>query len=190
MATYKAHSYLKGTTLRPGSQVDAEEATLTLSIPDGKAVVAADIWQFGYIGEDVRVLSVEIDNSASLAASGITINLGTDAAATAFLSGASFGNGGVTVLEAIDGATAGSSANNFAVTPYVVQTSRKILQAVVGGTIGTPTTSGTRSINLRVRFQYAYPETYVSGVSNVTYPLAGTKSTLDAIRFDYNGAAP
>lgn len=190
MATYKAHSYVKGTTLRPSNQVEPEEGTFTLTIPDGKAVAQNDVWQFGYLGENVRVLSFEIDNSASLAASGITIDLGNGTTGDCFLDGVSFGNAGVTVVERIDGATADTSANNFADAPYVVLTTKTPIVATVVGSPSSATTSGIRTINLRLRYQYAYPESYLTGVSDVTYPLAGSKVTSDAIKLDYNGAAP
>lgn len=190
MATYKSFSYVKGSTLRVSDQVEPEEGTFTVSIPDGKGLASGDVLQFGYLGENVRVLEVELDNSASLASSGLTIDVGNGTTGDCFIDGVSFGNGAVTVISRKDGATADTSANNFADAPYVVLTTRSALVGTIASAVTGATTSGTRNITLRVKYQYAYPETYVSGVSNVTYPLAGTQVTSDAIKLDYNGAAP
>lgn len=187
MATYKSRSYTLNTTLRADEQLGAQEATLSLSIPDGKGLAQNDILYFGYLGENTRILSFEIDNSASLASSGLVLDLGNGTTGDCLLDGVSFGNGAITVVQRVDGATADTSANNFADVPYVVLTSRTAIVATVAGAVTGATTSGVRTINLRIRYQYAYPETYVSGVSDQSYPLAGSKTTSEAIKMDYNG---
>lgn len=187
MATFKSHAYVKGTTLRADGQDEPQEATFTLTIPDGKGLAQNDILQFGYLGENLRVLSVQMDNSASLASSGLTVDIGDNTTGDCFFDGTSFGNAGVTVIEAIDGATAATNANNFADTPYVIRTARSSIVGTIASAVTGATTSGIRTINLRVRYQYAYPESYVSGVSTSAYPMSGSKTTSDAIKFDYNG---
>lgn len=187
MATYKSKAFNQKTTWRPNSQIEPEEVTFTVTIPDGKGLAASDILQFGYVGENIRVLSVELDCSGSLAASGLTVDVGDNTTGDCFLDGVSFGNGAASVLVRTDGATADTSANNFADTPYVIRTAKSYLVATIASAVTGATTSGIRTINLRVRGQYAYPESYVSGVSDVTYPLAGAKVTSLAQRFDYNG---
>lgn len=190
MATFKSPSYVKGTTLRAQGQVEPQEATFTVTIPDGKGVAQNDVLQFGWLGEDTRILSVELDNSASLATSGITIDIGNGTTGDCLIDGVSFGNGGVTVLQRVDGATADTSANNFADVPYVVLTTRTALVGTIASAVTGATTSGIRTINLRVRYQYAYAESYLSGVSSSSYPLSGSKTYSDAIKMDYNGNAP
>jgi hypothetical protein len=187
MATFKSHAYVKGTTLRADGQVEPQEATFTITIPDGKGLAQNDILQFGYLGENLRVLEIELDNSASLASSGLTVDIGDNTTGDCFLDGVSFGNGAVTVLKRADGLTADTSANNFADTPYVIRTARSSIVGTIASAVTGATTSGIRTINLRVKYQYPYAESYVSGVSTSAYPLSGSKTVSDAIKFDYNG---
>lgn len=189
MSTYKSAAFNKGGRVRPESATNAEETTVSYTYPNGTAVVSGDIIKMANLGENVRVLSIELDVDGSLATSGLTTSVGYTGAATAFVNASSaIGNGAASILARIDGeATANDS---FATTPYSVGTSVRELIVTFGGTIVSAVSNTDRVITLRVKHQYAYPDNYVSGVSSPSYPLSGSKSTSNAIVLDYNGNAP
>lgn len=192
MATYKSTFFQQSARLRPSNAHQPEEATMSIVIPSGTALASGDILKFGNLGENVRVLEVEWDVSSSLATSGLEMKVGTSEDDDCFYASSTTGagNGAATIRKLVNGEEADTSADNFAETPFVVQTSVVDLRITIGGTIVSAVSNTDRTITLRVRYQYAYPDTYVSGVSNSTYPVSGSKSTSNAITLDYNGSAP
>lgn len=189
MATYNTSTYLKGARLRPADQFAPEEATFSYTYPDGKAVVSGDIINLGYLGENVQILEVEANVDTSLAASGVTLDVGTSATADCFIDGASFGNGAGTAYKVIDGLIADTSASAFADGHVVPSTSVLGLKATLAGTIGTAVTSGARTISVRFKFQRAYPEQIAIGAPN-TYPGSGSITYGTPVTLTYNGNAP
>lgn len=107
MAIKKTRTYLGNARLRPEGQNDCESLTTSYTYQVGEPVVSGDVIKFTKLGENVQVLSVEIDNDSSLAASGITLKVGTDAVDNCFIDGFSFGNGASTARAVVDGLTAG-----------------------------------------------------------------------------------
>lgn len=188
MATYNSGVYLRGTRLRPGDQCECAETTISYTYPIGTAVVSGDIIKFAHIGENVQILEVEIDNNTSLAASGVTVDVGTSAVADCFIDGNSFGNAGATAISVTDGEA--TTADHFADGHVLPSTTVVDLQATLAGSIGTAVTDTARTITIRVKYQYAYPEQYISGVSDATYPFAGNITYAPAEVETYNDNAP
>ena len=190
MATKKTRTYLGNARLRPTGQNDCESITLSYTYQIGEPVVSGDIIKFAKLGENVQVLSVEIDNDTSLAASGVTVDVGTSAVTDCFIDGFSFGNGAATARTVVDGLTADTDADAFAGGHVLPSATVVDLQATLAGTIGTAVTATKRTITCRVKYQYAYPDTTLIGVSDPTYPFAGSKVTGVPVVEDYNGNAP
>ncbi len=189
MATYKTSVYLKGAPLRPDGQNDSVECTMSYTYPSGTAVVSGDIIKMARLGENVQVLRVEVDCNSSLAASGVTLDAGTGTTPDCFIDGFSFGNGAADARTVVDGLTAGTAADDFADGHVVASATKEDLQITLAGTIGTAVTNTARTITMRVKYQYAYPDDLVTGVSDPSYPFAGTLVTSPAYVEDYNGLA-
>jgi len=199
MATFNAATYLKGIKLRPSAQYGPEEATFSITVPgslesganaDGTAgpvvtLASGDVFNFGKLGPNVRVLSVEFDTSP-IAATSALVSVGTSASATNFISG-----GTTTAAIPLLVATQGDTDNGFSAI-FAPSTSTLDLKATLGTVTGVQTTTGTldRTLNLRVKYQYAYPNLTTVGVTNSTYPLAGAIKYNAAINQTYNGNAP
>jgi hypothetical protein len=190
MATKKTRTYLGNARLRPDGQNDCESITVSYTYQVGEPVVSGDVIKFCKIGENVQVLSVEIDNDSSLAASGTTVDVGTDSVADCFIDGFSFGNGAATARTVVDGLTADTAADAFADGHVLPSTSVRDIQATIGGSIGTAVTNTARTITCRIKYQYAYPNSTLLGVSDPRYPFSGSKVTGAPVIEDYNGNAP
>ncbi len=190
MATLKTRTYLGNARLRPSGQNDCEECTLSYTYPVGKAAVNGDVIKFAKLGENVQVLAVEVDVDGSLGASGVTLDVGTDSVTDCFIDGLSFGNGAATARTVVDGLTANTAADAFADGHVLPSTSVRDLQAVFNGAITSAVTNTARTITCRVKYQYAYPNTTLIGVSATNYPFSGSKVTGEPIVDDYNGNAP
>lgn len=201
MATFNASTYLKGTKLRPSNQFDPEESTFSITIPgstesgatyDSSGNVVAgpvitlatgDVFNFGRLGGNVNVLSVEFDIQNPLTSANAPVTVGTNASAGNFIS-QTYASG-LKVYTATNGGTPAFAA------VFVPSASDLILKATLGTLTGTQTTEGTldRTLVLRVKYQYAYPERVASGAPN-TYPGSGSIRYSAPISQTFNGNAP
>lgn len=209
MATqYKSSSFIKNSRLRPVDQYSPEEATFSIYLPSGTTLANGDTLAFGILGENVIVTQFElimpaIDTNASATLAG---RLGTVTYAGAGASQTWTGSqdavfiAAATVLQTnttgaknfarVDGeATANDS---FAVTPYVARTDQRILVLnISAGAATNNLASNAGTVTLNVKYQYAYADTWQSGVTGVSSSaLLGTAVTEQAITYQYNSNAP
>jgi hypothetical protein len=205
---YKSSAVLKNSRARPDSQYEAEEATFSITLPSGTALAIGDTLAFGILGENVAVtqFSLEmpaIDTNATATLAG---RLGTVTYAGAgntqtwtgsqdavFIAAATVLQTNTTGLKnfaRLDGE--GTAIDSFAVTPYIVQTDQRIIVLTVSAVAATNNLlNGAQTVNLLVKYQYAYPDTFVTGVTGVTPAnLLGTKATSPAVIYTYNNQAP
>ena len=193
MATYKSPAYRKNAVYRPTSQVDPEEATFTISFPAGTNPVNGDVLKFCRLGENVRICQFQLeldqfDSNATAALAGKLGITGSDASLIAAATVLQTNTSGAKNFARVDGeATANDS---FAVTPFPVSTSVTDVLLTISANAGTAFTTGIRNITLKIKYQYAYPDTYVTGVSATNYPFSGSKNTELSATYDYNGNAP
>lgn len=190
MATFNSGVYLKNAVYRPTSVGDDLEIVSSITIPAGTPLAAADVLNFCKIGENVRVQDFVLECDDLDTGAAITFNLGNTNSATAFLSADAVGQAGGERIRRSSDATAG---NQFATTPYAVQSSiQSIFATVVAGPAGNPNTD--RTISLKLNLFYTLPETELIGLTNVgTGPgqsLQGTKVFAPSVVYTYNGAAP
>lgn len=191
--TYKSSAYRKNAVYRPTSQVGPEEAVFTITIPDGVGLASGDVLKFARLGENVHVMQFELscdqfDSNATAALAGKLGVTSSDACLLASGTVIQTNTTGKKNLARVDGeATANDS---FAVTPYPVQSTVQDLILTLTANPGTSYTTGNRNITLRVKYQNAYQDGWVSGVSATNYPFSGSKNTESAVVFDYNGNAP
>lgn len=206
---YKSSAFLKNSRARPDSQYEAEEATFSITLPKNTVLANGDTLAFGILGENVAVTQFSLDMPAidTNAAATLAGRFGTVTYAGAGASQTWTGSqdavfiAAATVLQnnttgaknfaRVDGeATANDS---FAVTPYVVQTDQRILVLnISAGAATNNLTTAAQTVNLLVKYQYAYPDTYVNGVTGVSSSnLLGTKTTDQAVVYLYGpGATP
>jgi len=187
MATILAPSYRKGTVLRPADQTQPNEADFTLYFPNGTAAYSGgDIVKMIRIGEGVTVLAVELDVNGSLATSGLTLDVGTDLVADCFIDGATIGNAAGGIVTVIGGLPTTSGFADGYIAP-----SNAVRDITVSflGTLTGPVTNTVRSLTMRIKYGYQLPETIVTGVTDQTYPFAGSKIVSPASTFNYNGQA-
>lgn len=193
MATYKSSSYTKNAVYRPSSQTQPEEATFSITIPAGTALASGDVLKFGRLGENVRIntFQLEMDQFDSNGTAALAGKLGITSSDACLIAAATVlqtNTTGKKNFARLDGeATANDS---FAVTPFPVQTTVQDLILTLSANAGTAYTTGDRTVTLKIKYQYAYPDTYVVGVSATNYPFSGSKSTAVAATYDYNGNAP
>lgn len=190
MATFNSGVYLKNAVYRPTSVGDALEIVSTITIPAGTPIAATDRLNFCKIGENVRVEDFVLEVDDLDTGTTITLNLGNDNSATAFLSADTVGQAGGERIRRSTDATAG---NQFATTPYAVQsTVQNIFGTVVAAPTGNPNTQ--RSISLKMKLFYTLPETELMGLTNVGngpgQSLWGTKVFEPSTIYTYNGIAP
>lgn len=194
MATYNSLVYNQNANYRPDEQNGAEELTVTVSIPDGTALASGDIIKFCKIGENVEITSFELnmdefDHNASAALTGKLGITASDACLLAASTALQTNTTGAKTVSAVGGDKA--SSGGFAVNPFPVQTSAQTVLLTLDHSAGTAHTTGTRNVTLRIKYQYAYPGTYVTGVTGVSSSnLLGTKTTDVAVVDTYNGNAP
>lgn len=205
MAIYKSNAYIKGAHARPDSQVEAAESTFTVTIPAGVTLAADDLLYFGKLGEGVDVISVaaSYDSFDSNASAAFDTSLGVVPSSTAKTHTAvtdivayqafwpettltSVNNGGRFNIQKDAG---GGTGAVFNIAPYGVLTVPGDVVMVVGTAAATAVTT-ERSITVRLKYQYAYPGTLITGVSDSTYPWAGSIEYGTPIQYDYNGNAP
>lgn len=190
---YKTKTYLENARARPDGQNDAEELTMTYTFKDGVNPVSGDKIYFGKIGENVRLLgfSLDLDKFDSNASAALAGKLGTtdsDACLIAAATVLQTNTTGAKNFARLDGEA--TAIDSFAVTPYVVQTTPQDLILTFSANAGTAYTTGNRSISLTVRYQYAYPNQWVTGVSASNYPFSGSKVSEEPVVETYNGNAP
>lgn len=203
MAIFKSPTYVKGSRARPNSQVEAAEFTATVVIPAGTALVATtDVLYFGKLGENVDLISVDI-TSDSLDSTGTTTGtFGVVPASTAktyaAVSGvASFNcvlaatalNGAAGIVKNIQRFAGGGTGDVYAANPFPIQTVVSDLVMTIP-VVGTQVTTADRKITVRCKYQYAYPGSYASGVTDPRYPFAGSVINSAPIGYDYGGNAP
>lgn len=187
MSTFNSSVYLKNAVYRPTSVDDDLDIVASITVPNGTPISASDVFNFCRIGENVRVRDFVLEVDDLDTGSTITLNLGNTASATAFLSASTIGQAGGESIRRSTDATAG---NQFATTPYAVQTTIQTVKATVGtGPAGNPTTD--RTLTLRLALFYALPDTELIGLTNVTSTnLLGDKVFVAPTVYTYNGAAP
>lgn len=193
MATFKASTYNSSGTLRPIDQYGAAEAVMTISIPDGTALANGDILDFGHLGENVVITHYELDFDKfdSNGTAALKAKLGITASDACLLASTivQTNTTGAKNLSGSGGSQA--TSGDFAVNPFPVQTTVQSILATITQNAGTNYTTGTRKVTLRIKYQYAYADQFVSGVTGVSSTnLAGTKVTSDAVVYTYNGNAP
>lgn len=210
MAIYKSATYTKGSRARPDSQVEGAEFTATVIIPAGTPLVANDLLYFGKLGENVDLLIAEITADTLDSTGTTTGTLGVVPASTlktyAAVSGVTGAAGSgtanytsVMVATALNGAagipkniqkfSGGGTGDVFNINPYPILTVVGDLVMAIP-VIGTQVTTADRKITVRAKYQYAYPGRYPTGVSDPTYPFAGSVVYGNPIGYDYNGNAP
>lgn len=205
---YKSSAVLKNSRARPDSQYEAEEATFSITLPQGTVLGVGDTLAFGILGENLNVQQFSLDfpaidtnATATLAGRfGIVQYAGAGNAQTWTGSNDAVFIAAATVLQTntsgaknfarLDGEN--TAADSFAVTPYPVQTSQQILVVTISAAAATNNlANGAQTVNLSVKYQYAYPDTYVSGVTGVSPTnLKGTPVSSQAVVYQYNNQAP
>lgn len=209
---YKSSAVLKNSRARPDSQYEAEEATFTVSLPAGynAASASGDTYAFCILGENVTINRYNIrfpvlDTNATAAFAGklgIVAYAGAGASQTwtgtndaALLASGTVvqtNTTGAKDLSSLDGDVA--TGGGFNTKPFPVQTSQQIVVFNVTANASTngASATATNDITLTIAYQYAYPDTFVSGVTGVSSSnLLGTKSTSQAVVYLYGpGASP
>lgn len=182
-------TYQKGTVLRNANQTEPASATFTLFLPSGTPVVGGgNVVKVVRLGEDHTVLSVALEVTSSLAASGLTFDVGTDLVPDCFIDGGAIGNGSGGMIQLIGGNPATNAG--FADGYVAPSTAVRDLQFTIIGTATTPVTVGDRYINLTVSYIRNLPNAIITGVTNPLYPFSGSLIRSAATEFDYNGLAP
>jgi len=192
--TYKTNVYLENANYRPDSQNESEELTATIQFPDGVQPASGDIIKLCKIGENVEITEFELvmdqfDSNGTAALAGKLGITASDACLLASGTVLQTNTTGAKTLAAVGGDVA--TSGGFAVKPFPVQTSVQDVLLTFTASAGTAFTTGNRKITVRVKYQYAYPDQFVSGVTGVSASnLLGTKSTSQAVVYTYNGNAP
>lgn len=191
--TYKSNVYLENANYRPAGQNEAEELTVTVLIPAGTALANGDIIKFAKIGDGVEITSYELvmdqfDSNATAALKGKLGITGSDACLLAS-SIIQTNTTGAKTTAGVSGDVA--SSGGFAVNPFPVPTSASDVLLTITQNAGTNYTTGDRKVTFRFKYQYAYPNQYVTGVTGVSSSnLLGTKVTGTAVTYTYNDQAP
>jgi hypothetical protein len=199
MAVYKTKTYLDNARARPDGQNDAEELTMTYTFPAGVNPVSGDTILFGKIGENIVITQFQLtlDQFDSNATAALAGRLGTTASDACLIAAATVlqtNTTGKKNFARVDGEA--TAIDSFAVTPYVPQTTVQDLILTFSANAGTAFTTGNRNISLRIKYQYAYTNQFVTGVSDPRYPFdtaAGANTTLvfsPPVVETYNGNAP
>lgn len=208
MAIFKSDVYQKNIRLRPDSQVEPAEATITITVPAGTALAAQDLFYFCKVGENIDVTSVDFtadptDDNANATTAGSLGFVAYNVAKTyaAVVTGAADGYAsiwpttteiagnsgtGINIQKHAGGGTAGAFNTN----PFPVNS---VVTDMVFALVTAPATAITdtdRRFTVRVKYQYAYPSRVISGVTDSEYPLDGTISYSQPQTYDYNGNAP
>lgn len=201
MAIYKSNGYIKNARLRPDSQVEPAEASFTVTVPAGTGVADNDLFYFCKIGEGVDIISVDmtVDPLDSNPTAAVRGSLGVVPATTAktitaveTLTGQYDSifdnvilNVNAGVAKNIQRFAGGGTGDIFNVNPYPIKTAVGDLVLSLDASPNTPITAGQKNITVRVKYQYAYPGRLIVGVSDSTYPWAGSITYGDPIQYTY-----
>lgn len=187
MSIFNSSVYLKNAVYRPTSVDDDLEIVASITIPNGTGLATNDILNFCWVGENVNVLDFAMEVPDLDTATAIVWDLGNTSDPNCFLSGSTVGRSSGEVYRRSTDATAG---NQFAVTPYVVQTTKQaVFATITTGPTGSP--AADRSIVLKLNLFYALPDTELIGLTNVTSTnLLGDKVYVAPTVYTYNGEAP
>lgn len=193
--TIPSSTYLKNAVYRPTSQTEAEQVTVTVTVPAGVTVGVGDILKFCRLGDSVRVNQFQLvpdvfDSNATAACAGKLGITASDACLLATGTVVNTNAGVAKVFAKFDGEA--TAIDSFAVTPFPVQTS--IQELIFTFTAAATTAVLTdRKMTLTFDFQYAYPDTYISGLTGITNAAPsglGTYATSNALNYTYNNQAP
>lgn len=202
MAIYTSSVYLKGAKARPIDQVSPAEETITITIPTGTSLGVNDLLYFARIGENVDVFQADVtcDPMDSNAAATLAGSLGAVPSTTAKTQAAVTGVTGynsiftATTLAANSGVgkniqrfAGGGTGDIFNINPYPIRTVGSDLVMVVSAAAATAITNTDRKITVRFKYQYAYPDSLIVGVSDPRYPFAGNIVNGQPIIYTYNG---
>lgn len=205
MAIYQSSVYSKGAPARPPSQVATAEITSTITIPNGTALAVNDLLYFGKIGENVDVTLVDVtcdpfdSNVAATLAGSLGAVPSTTAKTQAAVAGVTGYNSVFTATTLAQNSGVGKNIQRFAgggtgdvfnINPYPIRTVKSDLVMVISAAAATAITNTDRKITVRYKFQYAYPDQLITGVSDSTYPFAGSITYGQPITYNYNGNAP
>lgn len=203
---YESDVYRKNARLRPDSQVGASEATFSIVVPALATLADGDLFYFSKIGENVDIMSAELlmpafDSSSTpdLAGSLGSVISTTAKTATAvegvtgynsILAGNTILTGASSTDLTITKHAGGGTAGTFNLNPYPVNTAVTDLVMVITAGAESAITAGDKVITLRVKYQYKYPGTLITGVSDPRYPFAGSITYGTPVQYDYNDNAP
>lgn len=212
---YNSSAVLKNSRARPDSQVEAEEATFSVYLPQGTTLGIGDVLAFGVLGENVALTQFSldmpaIDTNATATLAGrlgyVTYaGPGATQAYTGAVAGPATGSdagliAAATVLQTnttgaknfarLDGEA--TAADSFAVTPFPVQPTQQLLILTISAVAATNNlANGAQTVSLVAKFQYAYPDSFVTGVTGAgASNLLGTKVVSPAVTYQYNNQAP
>lgn len=187
MAIFNSGVFLKNAVYRPTSVGDALEIVASITIPNGTGLALSDTLNFARIGENVRIQDFVLETDDLDTGTALIMDLGTTATSDCLLDGVAVGQAGGEYIRRSTDATAG---NQFADTPYVVQsTVQSVFATVMTAPAGNPTTD--RTISLKLKLFYTLPETELVGLTGVSSTnLLGTKVFEPSVVYTYNGAAP
>lgn len=187
MSTFNSSVYLKNAVYRPTSVDDDLEIVASITIPNGTGLATNDILNFCWVGENVNVQSFIVETSDLDGGTSLVWDLGNTSDPNCFLSGSTIGRSAGEIDRRSTDATAG---NQFAVTPYVVQTTpQAVFATITTGPASNPATD--RTITLKLNLFYALPDTELIGLTGVSSTnLLGTKVYVAPTVYTYGGQAP
>lgn len=189
--TYNSDVYIKGGRERPNGQDNGNKITATITIPAGVALGVGDILNFCRLGENVRITQFALEAGVfdTNAAATLAVDLGITAVSDCLLDGVVIqtNTSGAKTLARVGGEATAIDA--FADEPFPVQTTVQSVFATVTAAAATAATGSMRNISLRAEYDYIFPNTWVTGVSDPTYPFAGSKTTAVEVVDNYNGNA-
>lgn len=192
MAIYNSDVYLKGGRERPNGQDNGNKITATITIPAGVALAVSDVLNFIRLGENVRItqFALEVGVFDTNAAATLACDLGITAVTDCLLDGVVIqtNTSGAKTIGRVGGEATAIDA--FADEPFPAQTTVQSVFATITAAAATAATTLARSITLRAEYDYIFPNTWVTGVSDATYPFAGSKTTEVEVVDSYNGNAP
>lgn len=204
---YKSKQVLDNVRFRPDSANEAEEIAMSIYLPAGTVLGIGDTLAFGILGENVDVQQFSLDmpvidtnGTAALAGRFGTVTYAgagnaqtwTGSQDAVFIAAATVlqtNTTGAKTFARLDGE--GTAIDSFAVTPYVVQTDQRVLVVNISAIASTNNLATTaQTVTLYAKYQYAYPNTFVTGVTGVSPSnLLGTKTVSQAVTYQYGPLA-
>jgi len=206
---YKSKQYNDNVRFRPDSANEAEEVSLTIQLPQGTVLANGDTLAFGILGENVIVQSYELDMGAidTNAAATLAGRLGVVTYAGAGQTQTWTGSNDAIIIAAatvLQTNTTGyksfsglnsdvSTGGGFAVKPYgdatthaPFSTQQVLVLNISAGAATNNLANGAQNVTLYVKYQYAYPNQFVTSVTGVSPAnLLGTKVTSPAVTYQY-----